>query len=203
MNILTICSALNNYYIGIKFNDKIYTEIIKSDENYHSLYLISKIKELFILNNLSMKELNLIGVNTGPGSFTGIRVALSIAKTIASELNLPLVNLTTPEILLTAFNNCDLLLMDARRDMYFVCSKENTELLLKDKIQEKISNKKLITDKRCSTSAENSICFEEIDKNLSETMIELTEEKYLATEDKTCFNYLKIEANYIQTPPIF
>jgi len=202
MNILTICSALNNSYIGVEFNKKIYAEIIKSDINYHSLYLISKIKSIFKENGLSFEEINAIGVNTGPGSFTGIRVALSIAKTIASELNLPLVSLTTSEILLNAFD-CDILLMDARRDMYFIGTKEKTELILKADIEQYLQNKKILTDKRSKDLCKNAICFEEIEKNLCETMLLLTKEKYLNNPNKEDFNHLKTEANYIQTPPIF
>ena len=72
MNILAICAALNNSYLAIKFENKIIDEIIESDENYHSLYLISKIKEICLKENIDLKKLNAITVNCGPGSFTGI-----------------------------------------------------------------------------------------------------------------------------------
>ena len=65
MNILAICAALNNSYLGIKFEDKFITEIIKSDENYHSLYLISKIKEICTKKSINLNKidyiLNIIG----------------------------------------------------------------------------------------------------------------------------------------------
>ena len=40
-------------------------------------------------------------------------------------------------------------------------------------------------------------------KNLGEVMIKLAQEKYNNASDKNEFNYLKLEANYIQTPPVF
>ena len=86
MNILAICSALNNSYLALQINDKQYSKIIKSDENYHSLYLISKIKELCNENNFELSNLDAITVNCGQGSFTGIRVAMSVAKIMAGEL---------------------------------------------------------------------------------------------------------------------
>lgn len=202
MNILAICAALNNSYFAIKYNDKIINQIIKSDENYHSLYLISKIKEVCVNNNIDLKKMNVIAVNCGPGSFTGIRVAMSIAKVMAGELEIPLIGLNTAQILLSAFDR-DILLMDARRDMYFVCTKDNIELVYKDKVEEKIANKTLLCDKNCKNIFPNSICFEEYDKNLGEIMINLAIDKYQQTPDKTEFDYLKLEANYIQTPPIF
>ena len=48
MNILAIDSALNNSYIAFLHNGKTITQTIESDENYHSLYLISKIKETMV-----------------------------------------------------------------------------------------------------------------------------------------------------------
>ena len=100
MNILAICCALNNTYLGFEFDDKKIHKIIKSDENYHSLYLISEIKKIIKENNFSLNKLDFICVNSGPGSFTGIRVALTVAKVIAGELNIPLVTLDCANILL-------------------------------------------------------------------------------------------------------
>jgi len=133
MNILALCSALNHSYLAIKYNDEIIDEIIMSDENYHSLYLISKIKEICTRYDINLNKLEAITVNCGPGSFTGIRVAMSVAKVMAGELDLPLIGLDTANILLNAYNK-DVLLMDARRDMYFVGTKEKIELVYKDKL---------------------------------------------------------------------
>ena len=204
MNLLTLCSALNNSYISFKTKDKIYSEIIKSDENYHSLYLIKKIKDTLSDNNVTLNDFDAYAVNCGPGSFTGIRVALTVAKVITGELNKPLIPLNTAEILLNAYK-ADFLIMDARRDMYFVGDKNNIELIKKDKLEEKltdIKNKKIICDKRCLDIINNAICFEDTDIDLGKIMLQIAEEKY-KTGNKEDFNCMKVEANYIQTPPIF
>jgi len=194
---------LNNSYIALSINDKIYSKIIKSDENYHSLYLISEIKKLTKENNFSLNNLDIITVNLGPGSFTGIRVALTVAKVMAGELNISLVGLTTNEILLNAFNK-DILIMDARRDMYYFATKDNIELIYKDKLIEKIKNKNnILTDKRSFGFISNSQCFEDYDIDLASVMIKLAAKKYLNSQNKDEFNYLKVNANYIQTPPVF
>lgn len=201
MNILAICAALNNSYLGIKYENKIISKIIKSDDNYHSLYLIPKIKELCSENKIDIKKFEAITVNCGPGSFTGIRVAMSIAKVIAGELNIPLIGLNSAEILLNAFNK-EILLMDARRDMYFLGTKEKIDLIYKDKLP-RLDEKNILCDKNCSELFKDSTCFEANDKDLAKIMLKLAQEKYLNAEDKNNFNYLKLEANYIQTPPIF
>ena len=50
--------------------------------------LIENIKAEFSKVNLTPQDINLLAVNLGPGSFTGIRNALSIIKTLSIELNL-------------------------------------------------------------------------------------------------------------------
>lgn len=54
--------------------------------------LMPAIKDILDKNNLKMRELDLITVCTGPGSFTGVRSALSAARTF--ELALPQIGLT-------------------------------------------------------------------------------------------------------------
>lgn len=201
MNILTICSALNNSYLGLKTQDKIKSKIIKSDENYHSLYLITEIQKLLQDNSITPKDIDIIGVNCGPGSFTGIRVALTIAKVMAGELNIPLIPLNTSEILLKTYNK-KYLIMDARRDMYFIGTKDNIELKYKDKINLNSDNE-ILCDKRSLELFPNATCYEEEEKDPTPVMIEITQEKYNNSKNKDEFNYMLIKANYIQTPPVF
>jgi len=202
MNILTICAALNNSYFAIKYKDKLISKIIKSDENYHSLFLISEIKKACEENSIELNSLDAIAVNCGPGSFTGIRVAMSIAKIMASELNIPLIGLNTAEILLKAYNK-KLLIMDARRDMFFIGTENEITLIHKDKLENNLDTTTIVCDKNCYKIFNNSTCFEEEEKNIGEIMIKLAEEKYNNSKNKEEFNHLLLEANYIQTPPIF
>ncbi len=199
-NILACCCALNNTYIALQIGNRIFSKIVKSDENYHSLYLISEIKNICSENNFELSNLDFITTNLGPGSFTGIRVSLTAAKVMASELNLPLVGLNTSEILLNAFD-CDYLVMDARRDMYYLGTKEKIELIYKDKMP-KLEGK-VLSDKRCFEIYNNSICFEDNDMDLGMVMIKLANEKYQNSKSKEEFNFINANANYIQTPPVF
>lgn len=53
------------------------------------------------------RSLRAVGVGTGPGSFTGLRVGLATAKTVAWSLGLPLVGLPTVEALRRAAARSD------------------------------------------------------------------------------------------------
>ena len=49
-------------------------------------------------NNLKPKDLSKIAVCIGPGSFTGTRIGVTIAKTMAYSLNIPIVSLTSIDL---------------------------------------------------------------------------------------------------------
>lgn len=50
-----------------------------------------KIKELLEQNNINFKDISGIVGYMGPGSFTGLRIGLTVANTIAYGLNIPIV----------------------------------------------------------------------------------------------------------------
>ena len=57
-------------------------------EYSHSVFTMPMIESIFKENNLNVKDLKKIIVVNGPGSFTGIRIGLSIAKTMAYALKI-------------------------------------------------------------------------------------------------------------------
>lgn len=57
--------------------------------------MVVEINNLLKRNNIDIKSLKEIVVTIGPGSYTGIRIALTIAKTLAFSLNIPLYSIST------------------------------------------------------------------------------------------------------------
>ena len=55
--------------------------------NKHSNFLMNEIKKIFDNSDIDIKNIDNIVVLNGPGSFTGIRVGVTIAKTLAWSLN--------------------------------------------------------------------------------------------------------------------
>lgn len=57
--------------------------------------LVPKIENLFENSNVSRNEITCVAAGVGPGSFTGVRIALATAKGIASALGVPLIGFNT------------------------------------------------------------------------------------------------------------
>ena len=61
----------------------------------HSKTLLPAIKALLEENNLSQNQLQAIGVGIGPGSFTGVRIGVTVAKTLSYALAIPVVGVSS------------------------------------------------------------------------------------------------------------
>ena len=90
MNTLAFDTCLDKTYITLNDGDKITkSEVIFSDgENYHSAYLISTIVKVLKEANLEPKDIDIIVTDIGPGSFTGIRACVTVARVLAQQLNI-------------------------------------------------------------------------------------------------------------------
>jgi tRNA threonylcarbamoyl adenosine modification protein YeaZ len=70
----------------------------------HSQELLPAVVRLIGEAGLHIGDLAGIIVGTGPGAFTGLRVGIATAKTLAHELRLPVVGIATSDALLAAFD---------------------------------------------------------------------------------------------------
>lgn len=86
MNILAIDTSSAYLSLALQIDDKIYTYIDKVD-NKQSENIIPQINALLIKAGIKPSEISHIAYNQGPGSFTGLRIGLSIALGIAFGIN--------------------------------------------------------------------------------------------------------------------
>jgi tRNA threonylcarbamoyladenosine biosynthesis protein TsaB len=66
-----------------------------ADGDLYSENVIRLIRALLASNAVSLESLDAIAVSIGPGSFTGLRIGLSVAKGLAVSTNRPLVGVST------------------------------------------------------------------------------------------------------------
>lgn len=89
MNILHIDTTDNKKIILSLKTEKGEDRIEKELESYRSQLLLPQIVSLLQKNNLLFQDLTEVTVNSGPGSFTGIRVGVAVANAIGFALHIP------------------------------------------------------------------------------------------------------------------
>lgn len=116
MKYLFIDSATANLVVAIVIDGKIVYLYDNNDGNDTSSKLMPIIEKAFNESGISPKDLNKIFAVTGPGSFTGIRVGLAVAKTMAWATGVPVVPISSLEVIASSGNeDNNIALIDARR----------------------------------------------------------------------------------------
>ncbi|WP_338948287.1 tRNA (adenosine(37)-N6)-threonylcarbamoyltransferase complex dimerization subunit type 1 TsaB [Fusobacterium nucleatum] len=120
--------------LGIDTSTKICTCSIFDSENgviaetslsvkkNHSNIVMPIIDNLFKISDLTINDIDKIAVAIGPGSFTGVRIALGIAKGLAMALNKPLIAVNELDILeaIASGNENEIVpLIDARKERVY------------------------------------------------------------------------------------
>lgn len=72
-------------------------ELTSYAERNHSLYLVPTLQKLMAEAGIRPKELSAFAVGVGPGSYTGVRIGVTVAKTFAWTHNLALIGVSTLE----------------------------------------------------------------------------------------------------------
>ena len=65
----------------------------------HSVELLRRLEWLLQERGLSMTQISAVAAAIGPGSFTGVRVAVTVAKTLAFSLKIPLIGISTLDVI--------------------------------------------------------------------------------------------------------
>lgn len=86
MKILGIDTSTMRTSIGIVEDDEIVAEYLLSGSKFHSESITEMIDDIFSKLDFTIKDIDLLAVGVGPGSFTGVRIAVTIQKTFAQFL---------------------------------------------------------------------------------------------------------------------
>ncbi len=134
-HILCLETSSTNCSVSIsKENKIIYTKESDGEGYKHSEFLHLFIEESMAYLNLQYDELMAVSVGIGPGSFTGLRIGLSSAKGICYSKDIPLITISSLEILALKYKtvNEEILvpMFDARRmEVYFSVFDKNHKIL--------------------------------------------------------------------------
>ena len=131
---LIIDSATKILYIALVNDEKILYENYINCKNYHAKNIVSKIDEALKLNNITTDNLDEVIVGVGPGSYTGVRMAVTVAKMLATFKNIKLYKISTLKLMASGYKCKVLALIDARRNNSFatIIDIENNNYILNE-----------------------------------------------------------------------
>ena len=128
MKILGVDTSSDICSVCLLEDTTVIKELHLNNGKTHSENLVPLLKELIDSCNITFSDINLIAIDKGPGSFTGIRIGIATIKAIAEVYNIKVVGVTSLKSL--AFNedyknNSIISLIDARNNQVY-CGVFNT-----------------------------------------------------------------------------
>ena len=117
MTLFYIDTSTNYLYTGIVKNDNLLIERKLNLSHDLSTFAIDEVDKMFKEINFDVKNIDKIIVVSGPGSFTGIRIGMTLAKVYAYCFNKEITTITSLEAMKESinFNGLIVPMIDARR----------------------------------------------------------------------------------------
>ena len=196
---LAFDTCLDKMYAVLKKDGEILaSKVVENTGNkYHSAFLISTLQEIMSLNDVKPQDVNLIAVNIGPGSFTGIRACVTVARVMAQQLDCKAVGVSSLEILSRLADKNPLVALDARKESaYLYYDGEIRGAIRLEEVQEIIKKGEysVITDDKLQPIL-GGTSYQQITCQLGEILADIAENKNAEG------NWRKLKPLYIQPPP--
>lgn len=175
---LVIDTTTKKQFLGIFKDACLVASIEKLSENSHMEIIFDNLNNLKQKANLDFSQLDEIIVVNGPGSFTGVRIGIIVAKTLACEYKIDLYTISTLKLLATSYLD------------------KNEIVISMSKLKNFVINYDIIKGKLVNISQTSRINNGEQLTNIELNYNNLFEHRYLL--EKT--SYLDAQPNYIETP---
>ncbi len=114
MKILSIDTASDVCGVSITDNQTVLCHLDADTGHTHSENLMPMISDAFKKTSLSIKDIDLIVCDIGPGSFTGIRIGVATAKAFSDSMDIPCVGISSLDVLAYQAKSFD--------NVEFICS---------------------------------------------------------------------------------
>lgn len=132
---LTLCIDTAYKYLSLVLieDDKIIGSISNECFKRQSEEVFVALNELFLKTNINKDDIDSICISGGPGSYTGVRISLTIAKVLSSIGNKKLFKISTLR-LYAGGNEKTLVIMDARANRAYVGIYDKDKCLKEDSV---------------------------------------------------------------------
>lgn len=97
--LLAIDTATKLLGLALYDGESLLAEQFWRTNNKHNLILATSIEQILDICDVNTDDLTVIAVANGPGSYTGLRIGVALAKGMASARQLPLIGINTLDII--------------------------------------------------------------------------------------------------------
>ncbi len=119
-------------YVGYSKGDILLDFSIRIATRDHAKYLVDRLDQVLKRNKLKLEDLDEIIIGIGPGSYTGLRIAVMVGKMLAYTKNVKLKTISSLFFMTSGYEGRVAALMDARRGYVFSAIYEDGKVILKD-----------------------------------------------------------------------
>jgi len=138
MKILYLDTSSSFLYAAILEDDKVLEQIKDQLGNNLSSHTLPRVEEMLKVNNVKVDDIGKIICVNGPGSFTGIRIGLTIAKTMAWSKKIPIIAISSLEAMALSSDgdyNYIVPAIDARRNFVYstIYDTQNKNFIMEEK----------------------------------------------------------------------
>lgn len=139
-NILNIETSSKICSVAVSSSDQIIGSVVAVETFTHARDLTTLIEELLKQCDIRLSDLDAVAVNSGPGSYTALRVGYSVAKGLCFGLDIKMIAHSSFEILFDQSMemdakdsyDCVIPMIDARRDEVYMATFDSNGSMLAD-----------------------------------------------------------------------
>jgi tRNA threonylcarbamoyladenosine biosynthesis protein TsaB len=124
-NLLAIESSASLCSVAVSYKGVLVTRE-QEGQRSHTQYMMAFIDEVFNELNCTIQDMDAVVFSAGPGSFTGVRLAASVAKALAYAASIPVIAISSLAVIaqtcsrITQSSTPCLVITDARMDELYV-----------------------------------------------------------------------------------
>ncbi|MBL8099242.1 MAG: tRNA (adenosine(37)-N6)-threonylcarbamoyltransferase complex dimerization subunit type 1 TsaB [Anaerolineales bacterium] len=100
--LLAVDTSTTQVGLALYNENEVLAEMTWTSKQHHTSQLASALSDLMKRCNVTMDKVQALGVAIGPGSFTSLRVGLSLVKGIAFARNIPVIGIPTLDVIAMA-----------------------------------------------------------------------------------------------------
>jgi tRNA threonylcarbamoyladenosine biosynthesis protein TsaB len=97
--LLAVDTSTTQVGLALYNENEVLAEMIWTSKQHHTSQLASALSDLMKRCDVTMDKVEALGVAIGPGSFTSLRVGLSLVKGIAFARNIPVIGIPTLDVI--------------------------------------------------------------------------------------------------------